>query len=145
MAIIRYNSSEETISISNINNASEEELINYLKELIKKRSKNWEYFKNILLEDKSGDVESARIHFYEIDDAAMYSSPFDKKILKDDAVTSIDNLDINDFRDEKNFRKCLESYYKWLKMNDDYTKCCNVLETKYGLDFYEIEQKIRSK
>lgn len=138
MAIIRYDSNEEPITISNLDNASEQEISKYCKEVYDEMGENYEDIRNLILEDKSYDEIATNKHYYKITDGITSSSPFDKKILKNENITSIDFVDMNDFNNEENFRKCLELYYKALKLNDEFDKSYKLLETKFGFSFAQI-------
>ena len=124
MANISYKTPQEQFIMKdiNLNIASIEEIEEYRSKMIMREVHCLRqieiYLHNDHLDNINEDYEdfekTVKSHLNKIEDGAIGSSPFDKKILEDKNVKSIDGLELYDFVNEDNFRACLELYHYYL-------------------------------
>lgn len=81
------------------------------------------------------DEKSVDNHLNKIINGLYDSSPFDKKILNIENIYSIDEIKLEDFRQEYIFRECLEYYYYILRIFYD-------IKNDYDAIVKKIEEKL---
>lgn len=126
MANIVYKSEEEQNIRSDFNpyQASREELEMDLKQQFKLLTDYRNKFYDFLDEE----------HADRIFEGTVVSSPFSKTILSDDNVKAVDEVRLQDFDDEKTFKKVLEWYYCYLRILQNTYIDNKVLRDKYSVD-----------
>lgn len=116
MANIEYKSTEEQNRRTDFNpyKASMEEIEKDWIDLKDKLDYSISVLYYTIDQEYPNNLAAADKHAKRILDGAKHSSPFNEKLIYDERIKSIDEVKLEDFKYEKTFRACLESYYSIL-------------------------------